>query len=125
MRKDWDKLGEADTMLPESVVFHGDEPALGKADLFIPTFMVELIYTLNTLIRGKRRLEVQQLFMSTEGSLTILNRIIDAAVWLESDPNYVNIIINKQKIIQCILFSLFILKEYKSKYQGSCTSVYK
>lgn len=95
MRKDWDKLGEADTMLPESVVFPDDEPILGKADLFIPTFMVELIYTLNTLIRGKRRIEIQQLFVSTEGSLTILNRIIDAAVWLESDPNYVNIIINK------------------------------
>ena len=89
MRKDWDKLPKAERMLPESEVFVEDEPTLGRGDLFIPTFMVELVYTLNTLIRGKRRLEVQQMFMTTEGSLTFLNRVIDSAAWIESDANYV------------------------------------
>ena len=90
LRKDWDKLKDAERMLPESEAFIGEEPTLGRGDLFIPTFMVELVYTLNTLIRGKRRLEVQKMFISTEGSLVFLNRILDSAVWLESDPHYVN-----------------------------------
>lgn len=119
LRKDWDKLREADRMLPESEVFVGDEPTLGRGDLFIPTFMVEIVYTMNTLIRGKRRLEVQQTFLSAKESLVFLNRVIDSAVWLESDPHFVNNththIYISTPFTSLLFFTVFLLG-YKFKY---------
>ena len=110
-KKGWSGLEPADTMLPEAAVFpdgENDRPALGREDLFIPTHMVEILYAVNTLIRGRRRLEVQDSFMKSDDTLTTLNRIIDAAAWNESDSHYVRISKQTTQRVTSTLFYFYL-----------------